>query len=91
MKLTLHIHLVIHSTKDKKHIKTFEQHQGNLNISDVSDSKIIEIDSVYDFDKTYLQIEKESNDKVRLTIKSGYRVGEELDIVVSLDKLKSIL
>ena len=77
--------------KDLKHIKRFNESEENLNISDVSDSKIIEIDSVYDFNKTYLQVEKESNDKVRLTIKSGYRGGEELDIVVSLNKLKSIL
>lgn len=77
-----------------KHLKTPQQlneSSENLDISDVSDSKVIEIDSVYDLDKTYLQVEKESNDKVRLTIKSGYRGGQELDIVVSLNKLKSIL
>lgn len=29
--------------KNKKHIQTFEQHQENLNISEVSDSNIIQI------------------------------------------------
>ena len=56
-----------------------------------STEEIKTLDSVYDFDKTYLEVEKESVDKVRLTIKSGYRGGEELDIVVNLNKLKSSL
>jgi len=77
--------------KDLKHIKRFNESIENLNISDVSDSKIIEIESFYEFDKTYLTIEKESEEKVRLKIKSGYRGGEELDIVVDINKLKSAL
>ena len=82
--------------KDLKHIKRFNESDENLNtgsstISDVSNSKIIEIESFYDFDKTYLTVEKESEDKVRLKIKSGHRGGEELDIVVDINKLKNCL
>jgi hypothetical protein len=77
--------------KSSNNVKSFGEFNENLNISDVSDSKIIEIESFYDFDKTYLTIEKESEEKVRLKIKSGYRGGEELDIVVDINKLKSIL
>jgi hypothetical protein len=77
--------------KHLKHIKILNESDENFNIPDDGDNKIIEIDSVYEFDKTYLLVEKESDDKVRLTIKSGYKGGEELDIVVNINKLKDIL
>jgi len=77
--------------KNNKHVESFGKFNENLNISDVSDSKIIEIESFYDFDNTYLTIEKESEDKVRLKIKSGYMGGRELDIVVDINKLKNSL
>jgi hypothetical protein len=37
--------------KDKKHIQSFNEHQENLNISDVSDSKINEGTMGIDFAK----------------------------------------
>ena len=77
--------------KKTNNVKSFGEFNENLNISDVSESKTIEIESFYDFDKTYLTIEKESEEKVRLKIKSGYSGGEELDIVVDVNKLKSSL
>ena len=49
--------------KDLKHIKRFNEHQENLNISDVSDSDFDEAGTPYtdNLDVTFLKPAKEAN------------------------------
>ena len=50
--------------KDFKHIKTFEQHQENLNISDVSDSEINKFNNLSHKDKIKYLVDNFSMEKV---------------------------
>jgi hypothetical protein len=71
--------------KGNKHIQTFEQHQENLNISDVSDSKILYQVEILG-DNFELREEKEiefTDDGLLLKV---YKNNEEIDIDTELDK-----
>jgi hypothetical protein len=68
--------------KDKKHIKTFEQHQENLNISDVSDSSIDITEIIENGDRFERSFFQWLNDN-----KIGwYQKGSDLNYIQLVDK-----
>ena len=68
--------------EDKKHIKTFEQHQENLNISDVSDSikKLLELVKGMDSNMEMFNKTGDVNDV-------GYVVSNIRDIIHEIVKI----
>ena len=79
--------------KDKKHIKTFEQHQENLNISDVSESKNYSIDPLtiqeFSFLREAMYAVKTSNSPSAYQAKEFFRNEENFELVV--EKLRKLL
>jgi seryl-tRNA synthetase len=73
--------------KCNKHIQKFNEHQENLNISDVSDSetKIIQIKN------EYLDIDKQLNELHKKQNQLSKSICEILDNETDIDKRKEII
>lgn len=72
--------------KNNKHIQKFNEHQENLNISDVSDSKILYEDTINNNQYQLLDVkETEFTDGELMMI--VYKNDEEIDIDGELNKL----
>tara|TARA_R110000868_G_scaffold224034_2_gene475898 strand:+ start:499 stop:786 length:288 start_codon:yes stop_codon:yes gene_type:complete len=84
--------------KDKKHIQSFNEHQENLNISDVSDSetKIIQIKNEYsEIDKELKELHKKQNQlskSLRKVLDNETDINKRKEIIdfVFADKVEEV-